>query len=783
MNSNPNIEDDASHAALDPEIEDDGGVSLSASRSNLYSQDDRLSEADEQDFTEQHLESQLQNSRNEYVDEDDLVSKDDGPFRVNVEQQPESDRSMSPADIDVAAYSAVFFKLVNKRREAAGARPNFDNLGLGKLASEYAELIKEGNSVETIGRLMSKYDYRGRYEKILVSYEVAYETEFTNKQLDGWLADCLNLLFELEEDHDKLFDEALNSMGVGLAIDERYIYLSVFVGYVPIQIESMRINALNKLEIIGKVLEDDKGLYAIKLINVADPSVSELVTFQNIIFDLDTLGFVIETDAVTDIYSPQRVIEFYLKTDPESIKYGYKTKIKYLSKAYEVNMKVPLEQFPVQTSVNSALVTKSLNNSHNFDPVKKANDVRHSFSMQQSELGRSHEELHSDDDDELKPISHVDNSHFYPADAVEEIRRQTSRVHNEAAENSISEFYFENNSLDERKDIDLYNDANLRVELETAIHQALQELKKQISINRKLQSKLAAKWELTGIKIYSTEDNNNDGINEIKYHNALALIHQIRKELETVKNKYDKAADELNTKLEEKVANCDKIRKAFHDLKQEISNKASYETTMKKIPQKALDELEAEETSVNNTYQQLRLDVIKTRIAIDKNQRGIREQEQLAEGLHLIDFEKLKIENQSLNEKLEERNEEIFKLQKKNSVNVQILSHLKQKLGFEMREARELIDAYTEKSELSRQAVPQAEAEAARAGEGAEPGEAEDVAAESGDRDREEQVPEERLHLAQEEHRRAARRQGDAGGGLTRRSWRRCTRSSRGWRR
>ena len=31
--------------------------------------------------------------------------------------------------------------------------------------------------------------------------------------------------------------------------------------------------------------------------------------------------------------------------------------------------------------------------------------------------------------------------------------------------------------------------------------------------------------------------------------------------------------------------------------------------------------------------------------------------EELAEGLHLIDFEQLKIENQTYNEKIEERNE------------------------------------------------------------------------------------------------------------------------------
>ena len=43
----------------------------------------------------------------------------------------------------------------------------------------------------------------------------------------------------------------------------------------------------------------------------------------------------------------------------------------------------------------------------------------------------------------------------------------------------------------------------------------------------------------------------------------------------------------------------------------------------------------------------------------------LKKKEQLADGLHLIDFEQLKIENQTLNEKIEEWNEELHKLKKK----------------------------------------------------------------------------------------------------------------------
>jgi hypothetical protein len=57
-------------------------------------------------------------------------------------------------------------------------------------------------------------------------------------------------------------------------------------------------------------------------------------------------------------------------------------------------------------------------------------------------------------------------------------------------------------------------------------------------------------------------------------------------------------------------------------------------------------------------------------------------QEELAEGLHLIDFEQLKIENQTCNEKIEERNEELLKLRKKITTVVQVLTHVKEKAQF-----------------------------------------------------------------------------------------------------
>ena len=73
---------------------------------------------------------------------------------------------------------------------------------------------------------------------------------------------------------------------------------------------------------------------------------------------------------------------------------------------------------------------------------------------------------------------------------------------------------------------------------------------------------------------------------------------------------------------------------------------------------------------------------IKLQNKISKLESQIKEKEQLAEGLHMIDFEQLKINNVDLNEKIEERNEDILKLRKKVTSTVQVLTHVKEKLQF-----------------------------------------------------------------------------------------------------
>ena len=68
--------------------------------------------------------------------------------------------------------------------------------------------------------------------------------------------------------------------------------------------------------------------------------------------------------------------------------------------------------------------------------------------------------------------------------------------------------------------------------------------------------------------------------------------------------------------------------------------------------------------------------------------------------MHLIDFEQLKIENQTLNEKIEDRNEENHKLRKKVTQTVIILSHTREKAQYV---AKQTLKEAERLNELSKQ--------------------------------------------------------------------------------
>lgn len=141
-------------------------------------------------------------------------------------------------------------------------------------------------------------------------------------------------------------------------------------------------------------------------------------------------------------------------------------------------------------------------------------------------------------------------------------------------------------------------------------------------------------------------------------------------------------ASELQAKLNEKQTKCEEIEFQFKELKRSVAKNAVFSRTNKPLPVRMINDWETTDEAKDSEVHQYRLQNIQLRNSLQNCEKILRKKEQLADGLHLIDFEQLKIENQTLNEKIEERNEELGKLSYKIRTAVIIVSHTREKLQY-----------------------------------------------------------------------------------------------------
>lgn len=95
-----------------------------------------------------------------------------------------------------------------------------------------------------------------------------------------------------------------------------------------------------------------------------------------------------------------------------------------------------------------------------------------------------------------------------------------------------------------------------------------------------------------------------------------------------------------------------------------------------------LDEFEQREDAEYAALHDTRVKFIRARNRVNALERRIKMKDNVDEDVQMIDFEQLKIENTNLNEKIEERNEDLLKLKKKATTTIHILTHVKEKLEF-----------------------------------------------------------------------------------------------------
>mmetsp|Transcript_25534 Transcript_25534/g.37706 ORF Transcript_25534/g.37706 Transcript_25534/m.37706 type:complete len:839 (+) Transcript_25534:165-2681(+) len=196
-------------------------------------------------------------------------------------------------------------------------------------------------------------------------------------------------------------------------------------------------------------------------------------------------------------------------------------------------------------------------------------------------------------------------------------------------------------------------------------------------IGRDSQSRGGEPQDVSDPATNSAENNNEK---ESHFTETLQAISEGRMKSIRQQTEYDQLALDLQTRLDDKEFKAEEISDSLNEFKREILLKAENSRTAKGISRRLIKHYETTERKKDSELEKVRLRNISLKTTLRRLEKTLRSREQLAEGLHMIDFEQLKIENQTLSEKIEERNEELAKLKRKKTVTVQILTHIREKL-------------------------------------------------------------------------------------------------------
>ncbi|KAF6129213.1 coiled-coil domain containing 96 [Phyllostomus discolor] len=172
---------------------------------------------------------------------------------------------------------------------------------------------------------------------------------------------------------------------------------------------------------------------------------------------------------------------------------------------------------------------------------------------------------------------------------------------------------------------------------------------------------------------------------EHAYISYLAVLEELRKQRADDLAWYHQELAQLKQQCKENLSRVEKEWRRFQALKKQVVMQAMGSCRMRggrKAALREVEQLQALEEKKEKEMSAVRLENVQLKQSLVHFETRMRAQEDTTEGLLLIDFEQLKIENQTFNEKVEERNEELLKLRNKVDNNVRIITHVKEMLHF-----------------------------------------------------------------------------------------------------
>jgi hypothetical protein len=560
---------------------------------------------------------------------------------------------------------------------------------LSEIIQEYVKMVLEDDEDEKqLQNIISQSKAIGQYSCCTAVTLLEEDSGDINHLIEPFL-DAQGLLLETHRD---LILGNYNHVAIGLGVQGKRLVLVLAFTAKALSITKIDKNA-EGIYVEGKMFRNDVGVYAARIVDITSMKERQIVGPQHLGLEMSTQVFAANIPYAEGIeYGPEgkgkNYIELYVRNNPLKIPYGQEIEFesKSILKHLELVERMRIEIYPdprqkFEEAKHEERKMLLLQRQQEFEDERRKQEENATMIREQTrdrqrkeiQEGRASEDYaRSSSSAQRSKVDKSSSSNMTPkpeASADEE---------NEVSDDE-SHSSFNQSEADEN----MGTAQEIRESTIQAIEESLKEQAELRAKNTELEKKVIhIRTKIGSVAEKSTEENITDG----KYKSTLLNVHQVQQKMEELQNTYNNWAKVYEENIVEKQERCKEIQDYFREFKREVAKGAEFARNGKKIKQKVIEEWEENEQKRDELLQEVRIQNITLKNKLKKLEEKSKEKEKLAEGLHLIDYEQLKIENQTLNEKIEERNEELHKLKKKIETTVQILTHTKEKLQFVRKE-------------------------------------------------------------------------------------------------
>ena len=481
-------------------------------------------------------------------------------------------------------------------------------------------------------------------------------------------------LIEFEEHCDNILSNTYNKVGIGIALnDMKVVVVDVFLRR-EVTVDSCSINQESGNIIIkGQLTDENYGAYALRIVSPVNPtktivSISpQHITPTNVHNKIRPFTAIFNNvEKILEDNEPKN-IEIYIRVKPDLIPYNkiFSDKIRF--EDLTLGAVIPLLPFPSNTERKE----------ERRQDLKDEKAAKANLTLLADYERRK--------DEEKKRRMKIDGFAYANKGEMDEIQEEVDEEASSSKEELSQKSEKPESKISKGKD-ELSEEFGISGERSENFEKEIVDLEEKIETlkedNELLQRKINLVFEFR--KREGREEKNfykESNINESTYADSLTSTAGLYNDLNTHKRKLDQDLQRYQQSIEEQEKRKQDVYNILMKYKEELLDNAETRKGTK-IPRGEIENWLGREKHLEDTLRNLRIQSFTKSLEMNRLKKELKKMEDYFEGLHIIDFEQLKIENNTLTEKIEDRNEEIHKIKIKINDTVQTLAHLQEKSKF-----------------------------------------------------------------------------------------------------